>query len=801
MQNEISYIQNQNENEPDAASARSAQRSPATETQEPLRPSIKRIPAKKRSQPESAQLLEPELALFYLIADPQTIAGVPSNLEPTSAGGFDEEVDRLRQALHAREQELEDLRRRADPVESEAAQTAPVHAGVIPTAPAPATVPAAKEEERFAEDPHPAAKDLLDSTQAHRMAKDARQSEQASRVALQAAQQAQRTEKSDEWPSPNDRIAIEQSWQTRPLSVQKHLLETAPVVAEMNGLRPTHPRGPKAKPRRLAPQAAERSIPAGFQLRAARAEVRELEATLSIARDTALTQKLEIARLRSEIEEPADRDAVEMAALEEAFRAVLPEEETIDVEAIRIEAQNQLRTELMQETAAAHQEIERLRERVSLGEREMEAREAERRILRETLAAREDELQTASGELTQLTQRLQEESKLIQELHASLDDEREHNAGAQSLLAQLRDTLQRVPGEAKMPVQRHDTARPPLAHTKAGTAAGTTVIEVDSGLPSSPTAFLSESPERFADTELAPRRESPGEAAPADSGRLFEAWQDDQVRRHFGPFGIDTTRDLVMAPLARRNSTLENPAKILVLGSGAEKWTELLAEDLIASDSPPFQILLGGDGTSRRRADLRDRPIDEFIAATRTPESPADFEALLAETRPSVIVSRNFLSGMSDVEPWLDVLRNLPRMGPGLILLESTGVGPVSPVDAMNELGDRIWSLMPARYTREGEHSEARIKSWHDAFQRMQPVPSNGLRAALREGFDLEISAQFGFLTEPFLRSPIAENFDPEAQRDRRFLHQIADVDDRKIEAGIAPALHFVARIDGRIED
>lgn len=67
-----------------------------------------------------------------------------------------------------------------------------------------------------------------------------------------------------------------------------------------------------------------------------------------------------------------------MAALEEAFRAVLPEEETIHVEAIRIEAKNELRTELVREAEAAHQEIERLRERVSLGEREMKAREAER---------------------------------------------------------------------------------------------------------------------------------------------------------------------------------------------------------------------------------------------------------------------------------------------------------------------------------------------------------------------------------------------------------------------------------------
>jgi hypothetical protein len=56
--------------------------------------------------------------------------------------------------------------------------------------------------------------------------------------------------------------------------------------------------------------------------------------------------------------------------------------------------------------------------------------------------------------------------------------------------------------------------------------------------------------------------------------------------------------------------------------------------------------------------------------------------------------------------------------------------------------------------------------------------------------------SQFGFLAEPFIASDISENFDSSAPRDLRFLRQVADLDDRKIEAGLAPALHLIALVD-----
>lgn len=66
----------------------------------------------------------------------------------------------------------------------------------------------------------------------------------------------------------------------------------------------------------------------------------------------------------------------------------------------------------------------------------------------------------------------------------------------------------------------------------------------------------------------------------------------------------------------------------------------------------------------------------------------------------------------------------------------------------------------------------------------------------MREGFELELCAQFGFLAEAFVSGPIAGCFDVGNARDERFLKQIADVDERRLEAGSASALHLIARID-----
>ncbi|MFK7897195.1 MAG: hypothetical protein AB8G23_15245 [Myxococcota bacterium] len=784
MQNEISPPKTINEN--------------GSETVQPPRPGLARVRAPRR-RPQTTTEEETNLALFTLIADPQTIAGESTEASANAPHAAAEEIGRLRQALHAREQELDALRADADDLDDNQPGIAPIH-------------------ELSAESPRPSGSggDLLNAGAAQRLAQDAKEREKASRLALASARQSLRSEGDTPIPAAHalesaaglesatalesvaafEADGAEQSWETRPLSVQKHALENAAPQHAAAAL----PASVQSETRAFRPAQSGRPGRFDIQLRAARAEVRELEATLAIARDTTITQKLEIGRLRSELEQAPEREAAtEMAALEEAFKAVLPEEESIDVEAIRIEAQTEIRAELKEEHGALQAEVARLRERLEISEREMEAREDERRIFRETLAAREDELETAQTSLSERDRRLREEIETSEDLRAQLEQERTHNAEKQSVLAQLRNTLGVEP-EALTPLA------PPAKHERVYTrsempSAQQDIREVPQRSSEGPRRQLALS-EQEANHRAEPATPPiPNELRAANT--LFDAWQDDQVRRHFGPFGIDTSRDLILAPLERRGSTGGRPAKILVLGDPDPIWAERLAEDLIASESPAFELVLGSEEFAPRPP-THERPIDAFLSSTASPESPAELQALLAELQPSIVISRNFLSQVDALGEWLAVLRELPPSGPALVFMESTGVGPVLPPEEMSMMGDRIWSLMPARYTQalgSAGQPDARIQSWQEAFAKMEPLPTNGLRAALRKNFEFEIAAQFGFLTEPFLRSPVAENFDPSAQRDRRFLHQIADLDDRKIEAGIAPALHFVARVDGLAQD
>ena len=113
----------------------------------------------------------------------------------------------------------------------------------------------------------------------------------------------------------------------------------------------------------------------------------------------------------------------------------------------------------------------------------------------------------------------------------------------------------------------------------------------------------------------------------------------------------------------------------------------------------------------------------------------------------------------------------------------------------MTEIGDRIWQLMPERY-KHAAHSDETGDSWTATFGRDDAPAPNGCLDAMRRLFEFDLVARVGYLAEPFVASGIGANFSPEAPRDRRFLAQIAEVDDRKIEAGVAPALYVVALVE-----
>ena len=108
--------------------------------------------------------------------------------------------------------------------------------------------------------------------------------------------------------------------------------------------------------------------------------------------------------------------------------------------------------------------------------------------------------------------------------------------------------------------------------------------------------------------------------------------------------------------------------------------------------------------------------------------------------------------------------------------------------------GQRIWERMPDHYIRSDDGKA--FKTWLEAFDSLPTPPSNGLALVLREHFQLELSAQFGCLEEPFLSGAIAANFESDQTQDRRFLQQTSEVDGCEIGGGNDPTLRRNALVE-----
>jgi hypothetical protein len=311
---------------------------------------------------------------------------------------------------------------------------------------------------------------------------------------------------------------------------------------------------------------------------------------------------------------------------------------------------------------------------------------------------------------------------------------------------------------------------------------------------------MATAPVAAAATSASPVPTAPARAVPTARGAgarapIFSFWVEEQVRRNFGPLGIDSIPDLLREPLARRARANGGALRILLVGPGVAGQARALCEALVRAGTPAFELHVADPEARRELAPFDDDPLQGMIRRSGHPERPEALREGLRELEPAVVVTRELLTWQTDVAPWLDVLQEASAAGTALVLLEQTGLGAVTPSAELGAIGERIWELLPERYTRDPE-SGATVASFREAFAARATPPPNGLLRRLREGFELELCAQFGFLAEAFVSGPIAGCFDEHQPRDQRFLKQIADVDERRLESGQAAALHLIARID-----
>ncbi|MEM9176011.1 MAG: hypothetical protein AAGC67_12320 [Myxococcota bacterium] len=762
----------------------------------------KKKPASEAPTAEAAAAPpDASLAGFALLADPGTIAG---DAPPADAN---EEVYRLRAALHLRSQELEALQANATPTRDDA-----------PTDDASPAVDttenADRERETSGVPPRPG---LLDAASARRLAAEARKRERESREALEAAQQAL-GDPGQATSDPGARNATSWSgWKRRELVARPEAPHPPESAAKAKATATVAtPTIPDAAPPHTAitlPPSATRTdahapaaeAPAratldpddtiralGRELKLERAENRERAATLELARETTRRQREEIERLREALRE-REAAAAESPSADAAPRG--PSTET-DPQAIAKTASEETTLRALDRDDSVA-----LATRVAALEAELAERDAERRRFEATLAdARVRDTQHRER-LDGLRDRLEAQDRALDAARREYELERQRHTRSRRLITRLQTTLSTAgatdtfcddvdpasrldaaPAIDALDPVRGDAARPPVSDPWEGECA------IDGSIPHE---------ERTRET-VAPAADLEDRRARA---RLFDDWLDDQVRRHFGPMGIDRLSDVLTAPLARRTSAADAPTRVLLIGPDAWLRAAALAEGLIASRPESTEVHVadstGGPGDLAIDADS---PLREVLVPTPSPTDAAALEALLEDLRPAVVVSHSALAEVEDPEAWLSVLEAAAQRRSALLFVEPTGVAPAVVPDEVRAVGDRIWSLLPARYAKP-RGAETAFPSWASAFDAATPGRPNALFEQLRARFRLELSARFGFLVAPFLHAGLAANFDVAAPRDRRFLEQVADLDERRIEAGEAPALHGLALIDPLAED
>lgn len=607
---------------------------------------------------------------------------------------------------------------------------------------------------------------LLDVTRAQRLAREARLRERDSREAL-----------------ARDREVLEGPKSVRPRALDEHgpsAPATPPPQWQRHALTPrpsiAHVPPPFAPPRAtgIAPSTASDiasdvapTVPPARE-RALAAELREARATLAIARETTQVQRDEIARLRTALAEPR----------------LAP---------------------VSADPAPLLAELGRLRERVAQLEIDLEHREQERARLIETLAAGERDQAERSRQLAALQDRFDVQQEALEQARRQSELERRRHTEAQATLDRLRAALRGLEGEPVSPAPGESAPAneptPPTAHVTVAFPGASDAPGADASASTIPSTTAS--PRNDGGSMVAAKIEeerSDPSSFPSPSGGLFrapifDAWRESQIRRHFGPLGLDTTVDLLREPLLRRRSAGGPALPVLVIGVGAAAKAATLSEGLVRGGAPRFVLHVADPMDPRDEEDDRLEGSSESPQRHAAPQSAAELDVLIRSVSPALIVLRDFLTIQREVESWLAALGRATQAGASLVLLEETGRGLVEPGDEIESIGQRIWELLPERYTRDPV-TEKPVGSYREAFARRVAPPRNGLLGALRSRFELELCAQFGLLAEAFVAGPIAGCFDADAARDRRFLEQITDLDDRRVEAGNTAALHLIARVD-----
>ncbi len=781
-----------------------------------------------------------------LLADPATIAGAPDAGRPvppevraespiptpTAASSPDAEgapdrsdLDRLRTALRFQSEELETLRskwRRDAELVPDLAEGAPPDHSVAAAEHTPTPSP------------------LMDARSARRLAANARARERASRDALERAKRAiGHTPPAASHESPAERSAVALSRDHEP-EVATDASRLAPGGTEQEDVSQQDRRASAtadavhvATPSpgsRVAPEPAmpelERGAPAPTESTAtAGGEVAELKSLLAFARETSAHQRESLRALRARVAalERGDSDSAIGVPVEASESDPTPIEMALDGAASPLDPMSSEPLECAAsmpdpEPHPSHfaADLDRLREQLAKATAEIDRHRREKAFLEEALEERVQQLRARREEHEALRDRFEAQARALDTARREYELERSRHGRTLDTLAELQSTLSRA-----LPVDRiaAGEGRPRSQAPQAVHAEGGLSSVVAPAPASAPAPALQPGPRPSTDgwatvaldsgSEIADLAAIPAASQPpthlGSGSRAYGHWLDERVRSRFGPLGAERFVDL-FRDASRTTGRLGRAERTLVvLAREASTVAARIAESLLLSGTSRFTIhyaeapACGRDSAHpRSMAELPlafDSPIRGSLEAVEAIASPDALGAALDVIRPDAVVCHDFLSRERDPGPWLDRLLAETHAGATLVLAERIGIAPSPTPPPIAEIAERIWSKLPERYTRSGSRRD-RIEDWQAAFLATTDRPENDLLEALRARTPLGLVDRFGYLALSYVDSPIAENFDVASDRDRRFLAQLADLDERRIESGEAPPLAFVARVD-----
>lgn len=538
-------------------------------------------------------------------------------------------------------------------------------------------------------------------------------------------------------------------------------------------------------------------------------EINELKTALSIASETLASRRAELSTLRS-----VHADAIEQ--LDQANERGLS-----------------LTQSLESDRAALHERVNELQSRtdqISRMQRELDERKAEITRLREQRDHRNRENETLRVRLEQAEETSESIARELDHERNQLTTERERATLREQTLGALHETLASIgkavssapsveadaapQGVAPEPESEPRIVDPP-DETLLPQAVQTQTADhdEDAEFDATPEAILEADPAEAHAEEAEFEALSSLVATSGESGSaieslpplvnlvprrgqrqrpaIFRDWRDQQIAKHLAPLGVTCATDYFARCI---DPILEaNPGKVidlLSLGGDDFEFELRIAQNLRRRGHDAFRIHypeleLEQAAEMNHKAGLVgiDLELVPYMPGGAVQMEVTDFRAIMSD---------GALSRSEKIEPLIEVLRDAVARKTVLVVGESTGLVPN---EVAKEMGDRIWQLMPERYKTNTLTGLPESHYWNtNVTAPMHP----DLLALLRAHFKLEDYAAFGHLIDRFVGLEFGPNFDPDDERDRRFIDQIASLDATKLDAGAMEPLHLITRLTAR---